>query len=72
MKTRLNKEIQDTMNKNPGNWKGIFYFNPKDPRLMVPKLNPSMGWTLNFASPYSYLFLIALILIIVASQYFKL
>lgn len=71
MKTLLEKEILDTMSKNPSNWKGIFYFNRKDPRLLVPKLNPSMGWTLNFASPYAFLFLIALILIIIASEYYK-
>lgn len=71
MKIKLEKEILDTMSKNPGNWKGIFYFNRKDPRLIVPKLNPLMGWTLNFASPYSYLFLIVLVIIIVASQFLK-
>jgi uncharacterized membrane protein len=35
--------------------------------LMVPKLHPSLGWTFNFASPYSYVFLIALVGIIVAT-----
>lgn len=71
MKSKLEKEILDSMSKNPNNWKGIFYFNPRDSRLIVPKLNPAMGWTLNFASPYSYLFLIALVLIIFASYYLK-
>lgn len=71
MKAKHDKEILNAMRKNPNNWKGVFYFNRKDPRLTVPKLYPSMGWTLNFASPYSYLFLIALILIIIASTYFK-
>ncbi len=72
MKTKHDKEFLNTMSKNPNNWRGIFYFNRKDPRLTVPKLYPSMGWTLNFASPYSYLFIIAIILIIIASTYFKL
>jgi len=72
MKTKHDKEILNAMSKNPNNWRGIFYFNRKDPRLIVPKLDPSMGWTLNFASPYSYLFLIAIVLIIIASAYFKL
>ena len=71
MKTKLEREILDTMSKNPSNWKGMFYFNRKDPRLMVPKYNPAMGWTLNFASPYTYLFLIALVLIIIASKFLK-
>jgi uncharacterized membrane protein len=70
MKTKPDKDILDTMGKNPNNWKGVFYFNRKDPRLLVPKLNPSMGWTLNFASPYSYLLVIAVILTIIATNYF--
>jgi len=71
MKTKLEKEILDTMSKNLNNWKGIFYFNHRDPRILVPKFNPAMGWTLNFASPYSYLFLIAIVLIVIASQFLK-
>jgi uncharacterized membrane protein len=26
-----------------------FYSNPRDPRLIVPKMNPIMGWTVNLA-----------------------
>lgn len=70
MKTKHDKEILYTLSKNPNNWYGVFYFNRKDPRLAVPKLYPSMGWTLNFASPYSYLLIIAVILIIIATKYF--
>jgi len=69
MKTKLDKEILDSMSKNPDNWKGVFYFNASDPRLIVPKFYPSMGWTFNFASPYVYLFIIAIVVIIVATQY---
>ncbi len=71
MKTKHDKEILNSMSKNPNNWRGIFYFNRKDRRLIVPKFDPSMGWTLNFSSPYSYLFIIAIILIIIASTYLK-
>ena len=43
---------------NPSNYKfGIFYYNPKDSRSVVPKLHPMMGWTLNFARPWAYIFL---------------
>lgn len=70
MKTRLDRAILDSMSKNPNNWKGIFYFNNKDPRLIVPKQNVYMGWTFNFASPYSYATLICIILIIIATNYF--
>jgi len=69
MKIKPNKENYDLMSKNLNNWKGIFYFNRKDPRLIVPKIQPSMGWTLNFANPYTYITLIGIILIIIAFQY---
>jgi uncharacterized membrane protein len=67
MKKNLSKEYLDNMSKDPSNWKGPFYFNKKDPRVIVPKLHPSMGWTLNFASPYSVMAMIALLAIIAAS-----
>jgi uncharacterized membrane protein len=70
MKTKAGKEIENTMNKNPNNWKGIFYFNRSDYRIIVPKNNPYLGWTLNFASPYTYLFLIAIAAFAVISEYF--
>ena len=70
MKSKAGKEIENTMNKNPNNWKGIFYFNRSDYRIIVPKNNPYMGWTLNFASPYTYLFLIAIAAFAVISEYF--
>jgi uncharacterized membrane protein len=40
----------DTPESNPANyiWK-IFYYNPKDERLFLPKPNPEMGTTINFA-----------------------
>jgi len=60
------KEYYDLMHKNPANWKGMFYVNPKDPRIVVPKLNPSLGWTLNFGNVNAYIGLIVLILIIAA------
>ncbi len=69
MKNKLDKQILDTMSKDPSNWKGPFYFNSKDPRLVVPKLNPNLGATLNFASPYTFL---TLGLIIVIAIVYKL
>jgi uncharacterized membrane protein len=59
------------MTDNPHNWKGPFYFNRKDYRLIVPKRNPSMGWTLNFASPFTYLTIAAVIVILVITAIFK-
>lgn len=44
-------------------WKwGIFYDNPNDPSIWVPK-RTGLGWTLNFAYPLSYL-IIALLVIV--------
>lgn len=68
MKTNPDKQFLDTMSKEPGNWKGPIYYNRKDPRLMVPKLNPFMGWTFNFASPYAYITLGAIIIIVIAAS----
>ena len=69
MKSKLDKEILDTMSKNSSNWKGVFYFNRKDPRLIVPKQDPSLGWTLNFANTYTYLLAISVVLIIIFTKY---
>jgi uncharacterized membrane protein len=67
MKSKPDKQFLDTMSRDPGNWKGPFYFNRKDPRLMVPKLRPSLGWTLNFSSPYAYLTILGLIGIVIVA-----
>ena len=67
---KLEQEILNTMSKNPSNWKGIFYYNPHDPRIFVPKLQPMMGWTLNFASKYSYILMIAIFIIALGSFLF--
>ena len=72
MKTQAGKEIENTMNKNPNNWwKGILYFNRGDHRLIVPKNNPYLGWTLNFASPYAYLTIAAIIVIAALTTIYK-
>jgi len=44
---------------------GLFYSNPKDSRIFVPKSNPWMGWTLNFANPYAYIVIAAILLFII-------
>lgn len=70
-KPKLEKKFLNEMSKDLGNWKGPVYFNRKDPRLLVPKLDPSMGWTFNFASPYSYITLAAVFLIFFLAIVFK-
>jgi uncharacterized membrane protein len=62
MKTPFEQNQLDRMRNNPDNYKwGIFYFNPGDPGIIVPKRNRWLGWTLNFANPYSYLVLLGII-----------
>jgi uncharacterized membrane protein len=68
---KLEKEMRKPMTDNPHNWKGPFYFNRKDYRLLVPKHNPSMGWTLNFASPYTYLTLAIIVVILLLTAIYK-
>ncbi len=70
MKKKKEKELLDSMHQNPDNWRGIFYFNRHDPRMIVPKMNPSLGWTLNFAHPKTYLGIILIVLILVLYQVF--
>ncbi len=69
MKTKLDKEIINSMTKNPNNWKGIFYVNRKDPRIIVPKLNPLLGWTLNCGNKYAVIGMALIVLIIIASLF---
>jgi hypothetical protein len=45
-------------------YRGIFYFNPDDPALLVPK-RFGIGYTLNFGNPWSWAVL-ALIILTVA------
>jgi uncharacterized membrane protein len=45
--------------ENPAFYKwGIFYYNPKDDRILVPKRVKAMGWTFNFAKPEVYCFIL--------------
>jgi uncharacterized membrane protein len=41
---------------------GMFYYNKDDKRILPPKQNKWMGWTINFANPVS-IFLFALFLL---------
>jgi uncharacterized membrane protein len=59
------KETLKQWHDDPSNWKwGFIYFNKKDKRLLTPKKIEGLGWTINFANPYS---IFALLLIIVAA-----
>lgn len=62
MKTNFEQDELNEMRNNPYNYKwGIFYFNPKDPRCLIPRKNGT-GWSLNFANLYSYLIIAGVII----------
>jgi uncharacterized membrane protein len=61
---KSNKEVFQQWHDDPSNWKwGIFYFNKKDKRLLSPKRIQELGWTINFANPYSIVLLIMIIIL---------
>jgi uncharacterized membrane protein len=54
------------MNTNQEKYKlGLFFFDPKDSRVVVPKVNRTLGWTLNFGQPVTYLIIIAFIALLI-------
>ncbi len=72
MEEQPSKETLEQWHKDPDNWiLGIFYFNKKDKRLLMPKRISMLGWTVNFANPYSLLCLTAIILMCVLLSNFK-
>jgi len=59
-------EIDDNKGNDDSKWIwGIFYFNPEDKRIFPPKRIAWLGWTINFANPYSVLAFVLLILVII-------
>lgn len=54
-------------------WKyGLFYYNKDDKRLFPPKRIKWLGWTINFANPYSILaFIILLVAVLMVINIFK-
>jgi len=65
------KETSDKWLDDTDNYKwGIFYYNPRDPRIFPPKRIRWTGWTVNFANPYSIVAMIVVVIIIVLINYF--
>ncbi len=49
---------------------GIFYYNPSDTRLLIPKRTSSMhGYTLNFAKPISSVIISLLLFLAIVLVY---
>ena len=58
-------EQKEQWHKDPDNWVlGIFYFNRADKRIFPPKKFKAMGWTVNFANPYSLIMLACIAVIL--------
>lgn len=51
-------------------WRDPFINNKKDPRLMIPRPHPRVGWTLNFGQPLTWIFLIVLVLVVILCAVF--
>lgn len=65
-----NKETMEEWHNDPSNWYlGIFYFNKNDKRIFPPKRFPALGWTINFANPYSILTMVAVIVLTLVIGY---
>ena len=61
----MSPEILEALWESPQNWKwGGIYFCKEDPRVIVPKRQKWMGWTINCARPAAIPTLLALIVFI--------
>ena len=66
MKPHFINEDFDPMVDNPENYRlGIFYFNRKDKRVIVPKRNRLLGLTVNFARPNAYWWMTGIVAVII-------
>lgn len=61
----LNVKLLMLTDKNPQHWKLlIFYFNPAEPRLLVPK-RTGLPFTLNFAKPSAWVITATILVIVI-------
>lgn len=48
----MTREELDTLWNDPASWRaGIFYVQPRDPRILVKRRYTWGGWTVNFGHP---------------------
>ena len=58
----LTQDDLDALAKDRSNWYwGIFYVCRRDPRIVLPKRIAGLGWTVNFANPWTLPFVAALV-----------
>ncbi len=71
LKDKPSQGMYDTWHNDPSNWKlGISYCNKLDKRLFIPKRVQGLGWTVNFAHPYSYLTMLGLIIVFIVIGFY--
>ena len=62
MKAKLPRGTLDRLWSDPANWRaGAFYYCPDDPRGIVPKRRPVMGWTMNCAQASGWFAVLAVV-----------
>lgn len=58
---------ENEMHQDPKNWRlRVFYYNPRDKRLFVPKRHENKwnrGYTANFAHPVTYLLFLPVVIL---------
>ena len=47
---------------------GLFYFDKGDKRVIVPKMNKMLGWTVNFAQPQAYIIILIIVIVVIFSN----
>ena len=67
---RNSKQNPELMNNDPDKWFGPIYFNKEDSKIMVPKLNPSLGSTFNMASPYAIRIIVVIVSAIIITAFY--
>jgi predicted RND superfamily exporter protein len=69
--TIITKKWRDKAINESQSWKwGIFYYNPLDKRIFLPK-RYGLGYTLNFAQPASIIIVFAVFAIIIISMIYS-
>lgn len=64
-------DMNDHDDTDSSNWKlGMLYFNPDDKKIFVPK-RYGIGWTVNFARPAAFLFVLVPIIVAVFAALIK-
>ncbi len=60
----MRRDVFERLWCDPNHWRaGMVYYCPEDPRVIVPRRLRWMGWTMNFAHPHVFLWLVLTIVI---------